>query len=169
MIQLSGVQDVDGILSIVNKTIKLMELEDNPQWSTDYPARLDFINDIASGSLYCCKKADSLVGFICVNEDGAPEYEELVWSEGKYNVIHRMAVDPRFRRDGIGSGLINFAEELSRKNGCEFLRTDTFSENRAMNSLFVKRGFIKTGEVFFENISRPFYCYEKKVGCLRSR
>ncbi len=44
-------------------------------------------------------------------------------------VIHRMAVNPNFRKTGIASKLVDFAEKLAVENNVSYLKSDTYSIN----------------------------------------
>ena len=76
-------------------------------------------------------------------------------------VIHRMAVDSNFRNKGVGKKLISFAEELTKENNVKYIKTDTYSINTKMNSLFLKCGLKLIGEMSFLGKEKPFYCYDK--------
>ena len=76
-------------------------------------------------------------------------------------IVHRMAVKPSYRRNGIGTELMKFVEELALKNNIKYLKTDTYSLNLKMNNLFKKIGYEFVGEIKFLGKSEPFYCYEK--------
>ncbi len=76
-------------------------------------------------------------------------------------VIHRMAVNANYRQQGVATKLMNFAEELALENNVVYLKTDTYSINTKMNSLFKKCGFNLVGEMSFLGKEKPFYCYDK--------
>jgi GNAT superfamily N-acetyltransferase len=62
----------------------------------------------------------------------APEADEVVgglWAETAYRwmFIHLVVVPEEFRGRGIGSRLIETAEEVARKRGCVGIRLDTYS------------------------------------------
>lgn len=76
-------------------------------------------------------------------------------------VIHRMAVNPKFREQGVATKLMKFAEQLALDNNVLYLKTDTYSINTKMNSLFKKFDFNFVGEMIFLGKEKPFYCYDK--------
>lgn len=91
-----------------------------------------------------------VAGFICLNYEEPEEYLGLNWSSNKKAmVIHRMAVNPNFRKTGIASKLVDFAEKLAVENNVSYLKSDTYSINSKMNLLLTKCGFIKIGEMSF--------------------
>ena len=55
--------------------------------------------------------------------------------------VDDLAVAPEFRRMGIGSQMMAFAEEAARTNGANALYIETGWENDPARSLYVKRGF----------------------------
>ena len=154
--------DITDIMKILDVTVKEMKSYNNTQWDENYPQTKDFINDIENSDLYVEVENNNIKGFICVNYVEPKEYNDLKWSSiEKCMVIHRMAVNPIYRNNGIGSKLMNFAEELALKNGIKYLKTDTYSINIKMNSLFEKFNYKFVGEMQFLGKENPFYCYEK--------
>ena len=162
MIRKANADDIPRIMEITRETVKYMNLEDNCQWDSTYPLESDFLNDISTDTLYVYEIKDEVVAFVCVSFEEAPEYSALPWNckEG-YMVVHRMAVSYKYRGNGIGSNLLDHAEKVARNNNASSLRTDTFCLNSAMNRLLLRHGYAKVGEVHFDEIPKPFYCYEK--------
>lgn len=157
--------DLKEIMDIIATVVEEMKSYDNDQWDEKYPQSKDFEKDIEAGDLYIYTEDGNIIGFICVNYIEAEEYKNLNWSsDEKCMVIHRMAVNSKFRKRGIGSKLIKFAEELALKNGVKYLKTDTYSANIKMNLLFKKLDYKFVGEMSYQGKERPFYCYEKMLG-----
>lgn len=155
-------EDIKEIMVIIRKTIAEMQSYHNTQWDEFYPQEKDFMSDIQEGDLYVSEKDGRIVAVICVNKIEPAEYNGLDWSKGKDSmVIHRMAVDPEYRRNGVGRKLMNFAEDLAMKSNINYLKTDTNSINEKMNALFVKCDYNFVGEMSFLGKETPFYCYDK--------
>ena len=55
--------------------------------------------------------------------------------------VDDLAVAPEFRRMGIGSQMMAFAEEAARTNGANALYIETGWENEPARSIYVRRGF----------------------------
>ncbi len=162
--------DLGSIMKILEKIIVEMHAYNNFQWDKNYPQVKDFAADIEKGDLFACMRAGNLVGFICINRDEPKEYTVLNWSlPDPALVIHRMGVSPDYRNAGIGAELVGFADELSRRVGVEYLKTDTYSLNTKAQGLFQKRGYVFVGEMSFLGKEKPFYCYEKFLGTQQSR
>ncbi|WP_412523870.1 GNAT family N-acetyltransferase [Clostridium sp. JS66] len=155
-------EDIKDIMEIIKGTIAEMRTYNNTQWDENYPQEKDFVNDIQSGELYAAEREGKLVGFVCINKIEPAEYDGLNWSlKEDCMIVHRMAVDPNYRRNGIGTELMKFADELALANNIRYLKTDTYSINTKMNALFKKCNYDLIGEMSFLGREKPFYCYEK--------
>lgn len=163
MIRNATENDLDKIMEIINITIKNMEIEGNNQWDEIYPNRDIFIKDIKNNHLYLIEEED-IKGVICLNYIEADEYKNINWSlENKALVIHRMAVNSKFRNQGIGSKLLEFAKSLAKENNIKIIKTDTYSKNIKMDNLFRKLNFKQIGVVNFNGKEKDFFCYENLI------
>ncbi|MCD2345550.1 GNAT family N-acetyltransferase [Clostridium guangxiense] len=155
-------EDIKEIMQIIKETITEMQNYNNTQWDENYPREKDFINDIQKGDLYVAEREGKLVAFVCINKVEPVEYTGLNWSLNEVcMVIHRMAVNPNYRRSGIGTELMKFADKLALQNNIRYLKTDTYSINTKMNALFKKCSYNLVGEMSFLGKEKSFYCYEK--------
>jgi len=162
MIRKAIMEDIKNIIGIINQTIVEMSTYNNTQWDENYPREKDFMNDIQNGDLFVVEREGRLVGLVCINKVEPVEYNELNWSlHEDVMVVHRMAVSSDYRRSGIGTELMKFADEFALKNNIRYLKTDTYSLNTKMNALFKKCGYNLIGEISFLGKEKPFYCYEK--------
>lgn len=156
--------DIQKIMEIISVTIKEMKTYNNTQWDESYPQAINFSKDIDAGDLYVDELNDEIRGFVCINYIEPIEYNYIDWqSSEKAMIVHRMAVNPNFRNQGVGISLLKFSEELALKNGVSYLKTDIYSINDKMNSLFKKFGFKLVGEMEFLGKEKPFYCYDKII------
>ncbi|MCT4606493.1 MAG: GNAT family N-acetyltransferase [Marinisporobacter sp.] len=162
MIRKSTFNDIKQIMDIIRATIEEMRSYGNNQWNTNYPMAKDFIKDIENHELYTYDLNGQVAGFVCINYEEPIEYKAVNWSSHeKFMVIHRMAINPSYRQQGIGTQLVKFAEKLARNNEINYLKTDTYSINLKMNSLFKKLDFNHIGNIHFLGREHDFYCYEK--------
>lgn len=156
--------DIQKIMEIISVTIKEMKTYNNTQWDESYPQAINFSKDIDAGDLYVDELNDEIRGFVCINYVEPAEYNCINWqSLEKAMIVHRMAVNLNFRNQGVGLSLLKFSEELALENGVSYLKTDTYSINDKMNSLFKKSGFQLAGEMEFLGKEKPFYCYDKII------
>ena len=155
-------KDLPDIMLMVKNTIEEMHSYDNWQWDDAYPQDADFINDIDKGDLFVAEKNGVVAGFVCINRIEPAKYIGVPWSkDGLALVIHRMVVGENFRREKIGSELVNYAEELARQQQISYLKTDTYSLNVNAQNIFEKCGYQLIGTMSFRGLDKPFYCYEK--------
>lgn len=164
MIRTATTPDLDRIMKVVLPSIAIMNQEGNTQWDHEYPLASDFLSDINAGDLFVFEQDQEIQGVICLNSIEPPEYNTANWQTSKTaTVIHRMAIAPQSRQQGVGSALMAFAESIAEKNGTNYLKTDTYSVNSKMNNLFKKFGYQSVGEISFRNRPHRFICYEKSL------
>lgn len=162
MIRVAKRDDIDNIMEIVTLSIHIMNDEGNIQWDSTYPQKEDFLDDINSKALFVLESESNIKGIICINQTEPDEYKDLIWSlKSKATVIHRMAISPKYRNQGIGSQLMAFAETIAKNTNTNYLKTDTYILNDKMNHMFQKFGFQKVGEMNFKGKPFKFNCYEK--------
>jgi ribosomal protein S18 acetylase RimI-like enzyme len=156
--------DLPFIMEIINGNIKNMHSMGNFQWGDFYPTAEVFTEDISNQTLYIIRDTESYPGIIVLDHQQPPEYADISWPDhnGKFIVVHRLAVNPKFHKQGIARKLMDFAENFARENNYSSVRLDAYSGNPAANALYENRGYQKTGQVYFEHRDLPFNCYEKK-------
>ncbi|AFM41151.1 acetyltransferase [Desulfosporosinus acidiphilus SJ4] len=164
MLRRAIINDIPQIMAIIRETILEMHSYQNYQWDENYPQQSDFEVDIRAGNLFVKEREGNLAAFICVNRVEPEEYSTLQWSSPQEGmVIHRMSVHPNYRRCGLASELMQFAETLAQSLNFSYLKTDTNSKNEKMKSLFQKCGYRFVGEINFMGKEAPFYCYDKII------
>jgi ribosomal protein S18 acetylase RimI-like enzyme len=156
--------DLNEILNLVQECIKDMNNAGITQWNEQYPPNEIFWQDIKINSLYTLKINGELVGIIVLSDKQEEQYESIQWKDasGKFLVIHRLAVHPKWQRKGYAEKLLDFAEDFANRNGYTSIRIDTFSQNPRTIRLFEKRKYErKADEIHFPENLEPYYCYEK--------
>jgi len=122
--------------------------------------------DIAAGQLWVADVDGVIAGAAAITTEQYPEYADVGLDISQPAiVVHRLAVDTKFRGMGIAAALLMQAEQESVNRGFNLLRIDTNSQNKAAQSLFPKLGYVFAGEMGLK--FRPgmrFYCYEKRLG-----
>lgn len=163
MIRLASISDLDNIMDIIYDIQEDMKIEENPQWSQDYPNKQRFIQDIEEQSLYVLEEEQILKGFICIQKDDN-SYNELLENTNQPSfILHRLAVNKNCRHQNIASKLMAFSEELAKEHQIKLLKADTEKHNFAMNSLFQKMGFRKMGEFIYSDYPGEYIYYEKNL------
>ena len=163
MIRLAQKSDLDRVLQITRLCAREMESRKVFQWNEHYPDRQSFVNDINNSELYVYCIQDMVIGCVSICAFMDEVYSKVSWkTNGKNSVyVHRLAVDPKHQKQGIGSKLMDFAENESKLSGVESIRLDTFSQNIVNQNFYEKRGYVKLEDIYFPLQSEhPFHCYE---------
>ena len=158
----SVVDDICQIMKIYEIARRFMAEHGNPnQWGpTNWPPEKLIWSDIAGNNSYVCVCKGRIVGtfFFDQGKDIEPTYrviEDGAWLDNSpYGVIHRLAGDGSVK--GIGSFCIEWAFKQ-----CGHLRIDTHGDNKVMQSLLEKSGFIYCGIIHVLNDDYPRLAYEK--------
>ncbi|OPJ57911.1 GNAT family N-acetyltransferase [Clostridium oryzae] len=143
----NDIPTIEGILIDVVIWMKKNKLqnqwnEDNIKWnflSKDYQIN-DFYIDYQNGVPAGCIAITDL--------------DQKYWPKiphGKSLYIHKLAVKREFAGKGISKELINFAKNLSLKNGINSLRLDCNLQRNKLRRLYENEDFIYAGRNISEN------------------
>jgi len=146
MIRKARREDLAGIMSIYTRARDYMCANGNPtQWEDGWPSRQAVEKDLLLDRLYvfCAAGSDRPHGVFALVLDTEEAYSHIdgAWlNERPYGVIHRLASDGTVH--GIFEACVDFCKAL-----CPELRADTHANNRTMQHLLVKNGFVRCGVV----------------------
>jgi ribosomal protein S18 acetylase RimI-like enzyme len=159
------IEDVVAVMALVRRVVPLMRASGNLQWDDDYPNARVFERDVELAQLWVGEIEGAVAGVAAITTDQEPEYAHVGWDITEAAVVvHRLAVDPAFRGQGVAAALMIEAESVARERGIRVLRVDTNSHNEATQRLFPKLGYTFAGEIGLG--FRPglrFLCYEKRL------
>ena len=154
--------DIDIILSIIRNVIKKMRSENIDQWDEQYPGLSEIITDIENENLFVVEESGNLVGFVSMDRKQPDEYGDASWlKDGTALIVHRLAISPSHQGVGYGSMLMGFIECIASEKKFSSIRLDAFSQNPAVCSLYLSKGYKQVGRVTFRK--GEFYCFEKAV------
>ncbi len=162
-IRKSELRDLDRMMAIYADARDFMALTGNPlQWGpTKWPPKELILSDIEKGNSYVCvDDDDKVIGtfYYVYGEDIEPTYRDIrdgKWlDDSAYGVVHRIASDHSIK--GIGSFCISWAFEQ-----CGHLRIDTHGDNKVMQNLLNKLGFIHCGTIYVQEDDYPRLAFEK--------
>ena len=165
-IELAEITDLDRIMKIIEACATDLISKQIFQWSKKYPNREVFKDDIKNNELYIFKHKSKIIGCVVLCSTKDIEYKDVKWltEDSKNLYIHRLAVDPKFQKKGVGKSLMDFSEEYAQENGFKSVRLDTFSQNKRNNKFYKSRQYVRLSDVFFPMQSEfPFHCYEKII------
>ncbi len=169
-IRKSTEQDIGRIMEIYAIARRFMAEHGNPnQWGpTCWPPEDLIRRDIAGGNSYVCvNDAGRITGtfFFVQGPDVEPTYRKITegaWTDDSpYGVVHRIAADGSGR--GTGTFCINWA-----LGQCGHLRIDTHGDNRVMQGLLRKLGFVHCGTIYVEEDPFPRLAFEKTRNTCRN-
>ncbi len=163
-ISLARTDQLQEIFAIFRQCKAHMEKEHIFQWTDSYPTLEILDADIKSGNLYCLGSG-VCAGVIHISDIQEAEYGSVKWQHttGNVLVIHRLAIDPLFQKQGLARKLMDFAEHYGSQNNYASVRLDAFSQNHRVLRFYENRGYSKRGEVYFPGRTDPFFCYEKQL------
>lgn len=162
-IRRAGSADLDRIMEIFEVARKFMISTGNPnQWINGYPQRELMASEIVQNHCYVCESTDEekkIVATFCFIEGPDPTYsyiEDGEWpDDSPYYVIHRLASDEGVH--GIAKQCIEWCAGIS-----PCLRVDTHSDNKIMQHLLEKNGFVRCGIIYVAN-GTPRIAFYKKL------
>lgn len=162
--------DLARIMEIYRIARAFMADHGNPnQWGpTNWPPEKLIEKDIGEGKSYVCicepqnhmEMREEIVGtfFFDSGHDIEPTYdviEDGAWiGDDDYGVVHRVASDGMMK--GTGSFCVMWAYEK-----CGHLRMDTHGDNKVMQNMLSKLGFVHCGTIYVEEDDYPRLAYEK--------
>lgn len=148
-------EDLENILSIYAGAREFMAQTGNPnQWGKTNPPKAQLLQDIADGTLYVME-SDAIHGVFYFGLGEDPTYaviEEGSWGSSEpYGTIHRIA--------GDGSGGIVATAVAFAKQTIHHIRIDTHHDNKVMQHVLEKQGFVRRGIIHIADGS-PRIAYE---------
>lgn len=158
MIRLAVIEDLPTILNIYEYARSFMKKNGNAtQWNDNFPPEDLLKKDIECGQLYVYEEENIIHGvfaFIIGKDETYEHIENGKWlSNSLYGTIHRVASDGKMK------GLLNKIICYCKKQ-INHLRIDTHSNNKIMQHIILKNGFIKCGTIYVEDGS-PRIAFEK--------
>ena len=144
--------DLDATGRLYNEVVGFLNATENlTGWGNEYPTRTDAEAALSEGALYVALREKELAGTVILNQKPAAEYFGEPWQVvcewSEVLIIHTLAVDPRFRRNGIAEALLKFAEALAKQRGLRAIRLDGYRKNEPAFALYEKLGYKFIGMV----------------------
>ena len=154
--------DLEDIMRIYENARRFMEKTGNPtQWAGGYASRELLTDDIENGKSYVCTDENGKIQAVFMfTTDVQPEYRALVgkpWLNRRpYGTVHRLAGSGEVK--GISEYCLGFCKTL-----CDDIRGDTHPDNKVMQRVFEKNGFVRCGIIRLpDDTPRIAYHYTKK-------
>lgn len=138
--------DLETILTIYAHAREVMAASGNPtQWGSNFPPRELLEQDIASNRLFVYVVNGQLEAAFALILGPDPTYaviEDGAWLDDTkpYGTIHRLA--SAGKRHGVAADVIAWCGER-----CESLRADTHADNKIMQKILERCGFVRCGVI----------------------
>ena len=145
-------EDIEIAMDIINDGKKYLRQQGIEQWQTGYPDIENIKQDIIYNRGYFVAEGNNKLAYMCVDFEGEPAYKNIKgeWkNNGTYAVIHRLAVSSQKVGKGLSDSIIYLIEQLCKQNGIYSIRADTDNENKIMQHILQKNGFLYCGTVWF--------------------
>jgi GNAT superfamily N-acetyltransferase len=150
------------VRQIIQACLQAMQQGGIFQWDEFYPHPELIEEDIRQGSLYLAQENGICLGAVSLDENQEAAYRQVDWQGSQpVLVVHRLCVDPAYQGQGIAGRLMDFAEDLARRQGYASLRLDAYSGNPTAVKLYKGRDYRQAGQVYFPRRMLPFFCFEK--------
>ena len=151
-------EDLPEILAIYARARQFMKETGNPtQWGDTHPTEAAVREDIALQRSYVCEIDGQVEGVFMLAAGRDPTYEIIedgAWhSDAPYHTIHRIASSGRV--NGVFSLCVDWCYETRG-----YLRIDTHHNNKVMQHLIAKKGFVRSG-IIYQPDGSPRIAYEK--------
>lgn len=144
--------ELDVLLEIYGLAQKFMVSTGNPdQWKPGYPGEEKIREDLEQEACYVCVENGEIEGVFAYYQGPDPTYgkiEDGNWlNDAPYGVVHRLA--SRGRVPGVAGRCLEWAFEKSQN-----LRIDTHRDNRVMQHVLKKNGFLPCGTIYVADGSK---------------
>lgn len=142
-----------------------------PGWRKGiYPALDDAQKDAAEGGQYVAICDGRIVGSIVLNHEAEQPPVNGTWGieagDAEVLAVHRLVVHPEFLRHGIATMLLDFADEIAKRQNIKALRLDVYENNAPAIATYEKCGYARIDKIDLglgHYGLNWFYLYEKLV------
>ena len=129
------------------------------QWHEGYPGRDLIEHDIENGIGYVFAEEDRLLGYCCILVGEEPAYRDIkgAWkTDLPYAVVHRMAFGAETRGHGFSKAAFSLIKDLCLEKGIDAIRIDTHNDNKVMQHILAREGFVYCGQVMYDGPKLAF-------------
>lgn len=134
------------------------------QWHPTYPTLATIEADIEAGIGYVFTDADKVCGYCCIIIGDEPAYHAIdgKWNTSRpYAVVHRMAFSRNARGHGLSGNAITLIKDFCAANNIGAIRADTQAENKVMQHILSREGFVYCGLINFDGGPKLAYEWDR--------
>ncbi len=142
-------EDLPVMLDIYEEARRFMQDTGNPtQWNGSYPEAGLLMRDIELGNSFVVEENAQVIATFALIIGEDPTYrviEDGAWlNENPYGTIHRLAA--RTAVHGVANYVFDWC-----KGKVDNLRADTHEDNKVMQHILEKNGFVRCGRIYVED------------------
>ena len=149
------IQDINNVMQIINEAKEYFRKSKIDQWQNGYPNSDTIYADIKNNNSYVLESEHGIIATAMVSFEEDKTYKNIyegAWlNNGDYAVIHRIAVNEKYKGNGIASDIIKEVENLCKENKVNSIKIDTHKDNISMQKLLEKNGFKYCGIIYLED------------------
>jgi len=146
--------EVDTVMAIIDHGKAYLKSQNIDQWQNGYPNHQTILEDIKAGLAYVLEHQGEIVATAMISFENEPTYTDIKgtgWlTSNPYAVLHRVAVTPNLKGQGIGVALFDQVAKLCRQKGIKSIRIDTHEHNESMKNLLKKTAFTYCGIIYLD-------------------
>jgi ribosomal protein S18 acetylase RimI-like enzyme len=154
----STLKDIPAIMKIIAGAQTYLASLGIDQWQDGYPNEKQIILDIRNEDSYLIiNNEGDIIGTTVFTFKEESTYQQIegewITSEpAKYGVIHRLAVDNKYRGIGLAKFVFDTCEEMVKHHKIAIsLRIDTHRQNLGMQGLLKKSNYNYCGVIYLDS------------------
>lgn len=161
----SNKNDIPAIMKIIADAQQYLASLSIDQWQDGYPTIEQIELDIKNEDSYLVYDDNKIIGTTVFSINGEPTYnkiegEWLTKKDAQYGVIHRLAVDDKYRKSGMAKFVFNQCENDLNNLGIKSMRIDTHRDNKGMQKILTSLGYQYCGIIILTSGAKRL-AYEK--------
>lgn len=149
------IKDIPSVVNMYQQAIAYLKNQGINQWQSGYPNETTLRKDMDDGDSYVIELQGKVIASACISfkEDTNYRYIEAgSWqNDHEYAVIHRIVVDESMKGRRVAKVLMDACEQLCVKRNVDTIRIDTHIENKSMQSMIGKQGFVYCGVIYLQD------------------
>lgn len=148
-------KDVSQIRTLVNEAYK--ELADQGlNYTASYQDEEETRRRMAQGRTFVLVSGTEIVGSVLF-------FEKNYFTEKKSAYIGQFAISPKLKRQGLGSIIMDFLEQLANDEKFEAIQLDTAKPAKHLVDWYQSRGYKTVGEKHWDGKTYDSYIMEKTL------
>jgi len=140
-VRLARENDIDQIVSVINKTNKAFYADIIPpeNFRDPFVTREQLADDLRKWSFFVYESNEGIIGTAALEK-----------SDSKTGIVYRLYVLPEFQRRGVASALMKQVEHKARELGLKRLKLRVMAKAHWAISFYRKIGYTKVGEIDYQ-------------------